>query len=214
MMKSKKIGITLIVIGILYLLLVSWLISWWYVPDYREQGFEFVSGSSWYRSIPFNIIWGISAPLGALMVILGFALYVKVERKRIIYFIAGSILLLFWLAMWYVTLITSFLYGIGGGIILLCFILSVRNWAKRRKSLPERNRLVSDIRVMSHLLFLIAAWGLCGLLGSPLFGLRPGLMIAFKTEHGAFTMGAKVMICLIFGWVLSVTSQYIDSESK
>jgi hypothetical protein len=211
-MKSKKTGLTLIVIGILYLFLVSWLTSWWYVPDYRELGFEFVSGSSWYKSIPFNIIWGISAPFGAIIVTLGFALYIRVEKARIIYFIIGSIILLLWLAMWYVTSITSYLYGIGGGIILLCFILSVRNWAKKRTSLPVRNRLASDIRVLGHLFFLIAAWGLCGLLGSPLFGLRPGLMIAFKTEHGAFTMGAKVMICLIFGWVFSVISQYIDSE--
>jgi hypothetical protein len=213
-MKSKKTGIAFIVIGILYLFLVSWLISWWYVPDYREPGFEFVSGSSWYKSIPFNIIWGISAPLGALMVIFGFALYTDVERNRVICFITGSILLLFWLAMWNVISITSYLYGIGGGIILLCFILSIRNWAKRRTSLPERNKVAADIRVLGHLFFLIAAWGLCGLLGSPIFCLKPEKMIEYKTEHAAYTMGAKVMICFVFGWISLVISQYIDSEIK
>jgi hypothetical protein len=193
---------------------VSWLVSWKYVPDYRELGFEFVSGSSWYKSVPFNIIWSISAPLGAVIVILGFALFNRVEKKRIIIFILVTISLLAWLAAWNVNNITSNLYGIGGGIILLCFVLSVRNWAKKRSSLSDRSKLASDMRVLGHLFFLIAAWGLCGLLGSPLFGLRPELMIAFKTEHGAFTMGAKVMICLICGWVFSVISEYIDSETR
>jgi len=213
-MKSKGIGIALIIIGILYLFVVSWLSSWWYVPDYRQIGPSFISGSTWYTSIPFFIAWGISAPLGSILVIIGFALYIQVEKKRTLIFVIGSIILLCWLGLWYIISITSKLYGIGGGIILGCFLISVWNWAKGRSKMEDRNKLALDIRIISHLLFFIAAWGLCGLLGSPLFGLRPENMIEFKAQQGAYTMGAKVMICLALGWIFSIVSQHIETYSK
>jgi hypothetical protein len=213
-MKSKNSGMVILIIGILYLLIVSWLCSWWYVSDYRELGSEFISSSSWFTSLSFNIIWALSAPLGSVLVILGFALSVPIEKKRILAILIGSIFLLFWLAIWFITSITSSLYGIGGGIIIICFLISVWSWAKKRPTLEVRYRLASDLKIISHLFFFIAAWGLCGLLGSPLFGLRPELMIEYKTQTAAYTMGAKVMVCLAIGWVLLAISQYIDTYSK
>lgn len=213
-MKIKAIGISILIIGILYMFIVSWLCSWWYVTDYRVLGSKFISASSWYASMPFNIIWALSAPLGSVLVILGFALSVRVERKHTLFFTLGSIILLFWLGMWYVASITSALYGIGGGIILLSFLISAWSWAKRRPTLEVRNRLATDLRIIGHLFFFIAAWGLCGLLGSPLFGLRPETMIEFKTQQGAYTMGAKVIICLALGWILLAISQYIEYTKR
>jgi hypothetical protein len=213
-MKSKKIGIAILIIGILYMIVVSWLCSWWYVSDYRVLGSKFISDSSWYTSMPFSVIWALSAPLGSILVIFGFALSIQVEKNRTLFFAVGGIILLFWLGMWYVTSITSKLYGIGGGIIIICFLISGWSWAKKRPTLEGRNRLVADLRIISHLFFLISAWGLCGLLGSPLFGLRPEIMIAFKTQQGAYTMGAKVMICLALGWILLAIGQYIETYSK
>jgi hypothetical protein len=213
-MKSKRTGIVLIIIGLLYLFTVSWLSSWWYVPDYRQSGPDFVSGSSWYTSVPFFIIWGISAPLGSLLLIIGSALYVQVEMKYILFFIFGSVILLWWLGFWNTCSINSKLYGIGGGIILCSFLISVWNWVKKRSRMESRNRLASDIRIISHLFFFIAAWGLCGLMGTPLFGLRPEKMIEFKTQQGAYTMGIKVMTCLALGWILLTLSQHIELHSK
>jgi len=74
--------------------------------------------------------------------------------------------------------------------------------------------LAADIRIVSYLFYLIAAWGLCGLLGSPLFGLRPEIMIEFKTQQGAYTMGAKVIVCLTLGWILMAISEYIETYSN
>ena len=213
-MKSKNIGIALLIVGILYLLIVSWLCSWWYVSDYRELGSNFISSSSWFTSLPFNIIWGFSAPLGSVLVILGFALSSQVEKKRILFFSIGSAILLFWLAIWYVSSITSRLYGIGGGIIIICFIISVWSWAKKRPTIEVGHRLAADLRIISYLFFLIAAWGLCGLLGSPLFALRPEIMIEFKTQQGAYSMGAKIIICLVLGFILAAISEYTEIHSK
>lgn len=211
---SQRIGILILGIGSVYMLLMAWLASWWYVPDYRQLGPEFVSGSSWYTSIPFNIIWSLSAPVGSILVVLGFALVVRVEKSRILFFGIGSIVFLVWLAFWSVSSITSVLYGIGGGIIIVCFFVSIWSWAKRRSSLESRDKTPTDIRVLGHLFFLIAAWGLCGILGTPIFGLRPELMMKFHTQNMAMIMGAKILICLVIGWILIAISQYIETRSS
>ncbi len=213
-MKLKKTGIVIIVISFLYLILVSWLASWWYVPDYRTLGPEFLSGSSWYTSLAFNIIWSVSLPLGAILIVLGFALYIRIERNRVLFYIITSLIILFWLGMWYVSSITSILFGIGGGIIIICFSFSVWNWAKKRPRLNKINRLASDIRLFGYLFFVISAWYLCGLLGTPMFGLRPEIMLMFKTQYGAYTLAAKIMICLIAGWILIAVSHYIETTSN
>ncbi len=213
-MKLKRIGLVIMIISIIYLVLVSWLASWWYVPDYRKLGPEFLSESSWYTSFAFNIIWSISLPLGAILVVLGFALYIRIERNRVLFFIIASLIILFWLGIWFVASITSRLFGIGGGIIIICFLFSVWNWAKKRTHLNRINKLAADIRLLSYLFFVISAWGLCGLLGSPLFGLRPEIMLMFKTQNGAYTLAAKVMICLIIGWILTAISHYIETTSN
>ena len=199
-MKLKKAGIVIIVISMLYLILISWLASWWYVPDYRTLGPGFISGSSWYTSLAFNIIWSVSLPLGAILMVLGFALYIRIERNRVLFYIIAGLIILFWLGMWYVSSITSALFGIGGGIIIICFSFSVWNWAKKRPHLNRINRLAADIRLLGYLFFVISAWYLCGLLGTPMFGLRPEIMLMFKTQYGAYTLAAKVMICLMGGY--------------
>ena len=212
-MKSKKIGVLIIAIGIIYLLLISWIASWWYVSDYRNLGPDFLSNDSWYTSMTFNILWSISLPLGAILVILGFAIYAKIERNHILYYCIGSIILLFWLSMWGVSFITSKLFGIGGGIIIICFSFLVWNWTKIRPYLNSKNKLAADIQLISYLFFAISAWGLCGLLGTPMYGLRPEIMLMYKTQNGAYTLAANVMICLVLGWIFLSISQYIETTS-
>ena len=148
-----------------------------------------------------------------MLTILGIALSVKVQRRTILYFIFGSIVLLVWLAVWYVNSITSTLYGVGGGIIICCFAVSVWSWAKKRQTLDDRKRLAGDLHIISNLFLLIAAWGLCGLLGTPVFGLRPELMLRYNAQMSAYTLGAKIMTCLIIAWFLSAMSQHVGSSS-
>jgi hypothetical protein len=211
-MNSKQIGIAVLTIGILYMILVSWLMSWWYVPAYRQLGPEFLSGSSFYTSIPMNIFWALSAPLGSMLVILGFSLSNHDDKRFTVCFAIGSIIILLWLGFWFVSSITSELYGIGGGIIIACFFISVWAWASKRNQLEGRNKIASDARIVGHLFFLIAAWGMCGLLGTPIFGLRPKLMLEFDTQP--MTMGAKVLICTALGWLFLAFSQYVETYSS
>ena len=45
-MNVKSISIILYIIGIAYMALYGWLVSWWFVPDYRVGGTSFFTNSS------------------------------------------------------------------------------------------------------------------------------------------------------------------------
>jgi hypothetical protein len=211
-MNSKIIGIILFLIGLLYMIIIGWLLSWRYVPDLREFGFDFITGSSFYSSNVFFTLWTLSIILGSILSFIGLCLYAKIEKINLLLFILGSILLLLWLGIWNQSSLNAPLYGVGGGIILICFIVSLLYWSKTRSNLEYSERLVSDLRVIGLIFFLIAAWGLCGTLGVPSSSLRSGLLLKFNTQNLAYTLGAKVLICLVLGWIFLAMSFYFESR--
>jgi hypothetical protein len=64
-MKVKSIGLTLFVIGILYMAIDRWF-----------------------------IFWSLSVPLGSIITALGLAVYIRLEKLRFLIFIACSLILL------------------------------------------------------------------------------------------------------------------------
>ena len=77
-MMSQKIGLAVFWIGALYMLVVGFLLSWWYVPAIKEVGFDSLCFPG-----AMTLFWSISAPLGAVLVAIGASLYASVERHRI-----------------------------------------------------------------------------------------------------------------------------------
>ena len=41
-MKIKSFGFILFIIGMAYMVIDGWLVSWWFVPDYRVAGPAFL----------------------------------------------------------------------------------------------------------------------------------------------------------------------------
>jgi hypothetical protein len=192
----------------------GWLVSWWFVPDFREAGPSFISGNSFYSSNPFFAFWALSVPLGSFITALGLALYIRMERFRVFIFIVCALILLLWLGLWSQSTLYPILYGIGGGIILFSFCISIWALAKTRINSTGIIRLSLDLRAVSYILFVITAWGMCGLLGVPSFGLRPEQLLEFDTKGILLTMGAKVLICFSVGWILLAVSQYIEYRAN
>lgn len=194
-MTSKKIGLIVFVIGALYMVLMGFLLSWWYVPAIMEVGFN---------NLPFpgvlTLFWSLSAPLGAVLVAIGAALYAQVERTRILYLIVGSLLIFALPAFFAPKEPVSVLFGIDGGLIALFFIGLFWNWATQRSTLSGNQKTGSDLQMVGYIFFLMAAWWLCGLLGAPTFTLRPDLMEKYNTLSGAASMGSLISILLVLGW--------------
>lgn len=196
---SKKIGLVILTAGTVYLVLIAWLLSWWIVPGYREHGPGLLSRQAWYGSAVVFTLWGLSGPLGALMVAVGAALSGGVSGRRLALSAVGGMGLVAWFAFLSPTSHDPVLFGVGGGLILLCFLASCLQWVRNREALPELRKTAADLRMIGYVFFFVAAWGICGLLGAPFFALRPDLAHQFHTVSGASGMAVKVLVSLVLG---------------
>jgi hypothetical protein len=75
-------------------------------------------------------------------------------------------------------------------------------------------RNILDLRAIGYIFFVITAWGMCGLLGIPSFGLRPEQLIEYESYGILINMGAKVLVCFTLGWVFFAISQFIEYRSQ
>ena len=213
-MKTKTLSLIIFIIGIAYMAIDGWLVSWWFVPDYKQVGPSFISNSSSYSSMSFFTFWALSIPLGSILTALGLALFTKLEKMRFIIFIIGSLILLAFLGFWSQSILYPVLYGVGGGLILFSFCISIWFLSKVRINNKTISKNVLDFRAIAYIFFVITAWGLCGLLGIPSFGLHPELLIEYGLQKTLLTMGAKVLICFTFGWIFLAISQYYEYISN
>ena len=102
------------------------------------------------------------------------------------------------------------LYGIGGGIILASFIVAIWSLSKLRLTAKGIEKNILDFRAVAYIFLLITAWGMCGLLGVPSFGLTPEKLIAQNNQIMMYTMGAKILICFVLGWISLGISQFLE----
>jgi len=213
-MKAKNVGFIIFIIGIIYMVIDGWLISWWFVPDYHAIGPAFISGNSFYSSNAFFTFWALSVPLGSIITALGLAIYTHLERVRFLIFIVSSVVLLAWLGLWSQSIVYPVLYGIGGGIILFSFCISIWSLIKIRMKSHGIIKTAFDFRILGYILLVITAWGMCGLLGIPSFGIRPEDLLKYNTQSMLITMGAKVLICFTLGWIMLAVSQVLEYRSN
>ena len=213
-MRTQKLGIVIAGVGAVYLVMVAWLASWWYVPAYRDLGPQVISERTLYGGTTVFVLWAVSGILGAVLVAVGAAIYSAIGRFRLLLLSAGSTLLLVWLAVWSASSHHAVLFGVGGGLILLCFLGTCLEWARTRRHLDGARTNAADFRLAGHVCFFLAAWGLCGLLGAPVFALRPELADAYRSSSVAVTMAAKVLVCLVLGWGFTALGQRLERRER
>ena len=87
---SQKVGIFVFGIGVVFVVGVGWLYSWWMVPAIREYGFQNVP-------VPgmVSFIWGLSAPVGSLIALAGAGMYAQVSFRRLIILVPGIFCVVF-----------------------------------------------------------------------------------------------------------------------
>jgi hypothetical protein len=203
---SQKIGLAVFWVGAVFMFVVGFLSSWWFVPAIRDVGFNNLSVSG-----GVSLFWGISAPLGAMLAAIGAGLY---ARRVTIALVLGSVAVIALVAMWPVRSVMPALFGIDGGLITLFFLGLVWNWARSRGSLAGSQRLGSDLTMVGHVFFLFAMWFLCGLLGAPVFTLRPELLEEYGTASSAAGMGSLVSVFLVLGWGFMFFGQRVSLQAR
>ena len=212
-MKLQKIGTPILAAGAIILLGISWLFSWWYVRPYREMGPGAVSPEVLFGGTRVFMLWASSAPLGAVLAVTGAGIAAGCRGIRLALTLIVSMLLVLWLALW------SFaprpaVFGIGGGLITVCFLYSTVRWGRSRPHLVGKMVTATDLRMAGHLLFFIGAWGLCGLLGPPVFATQPQLMRQAQGTSAAADVAMQVLVCLALGWACIALGQHLERDSK
>lgn len=182
---------------------------WSYVPAIREVGFN---------NLPFpgalSFFWSVSAPLGAVLVAIGASLYAQIEPRRLWLLVAGSVIVFALPVVFAPGEPIPALFGLDGGLIMVFFLGLCWNWARSRSTLSASEKSASDLQMVGYIFFLMAAWWLCGLLGAPIFTLRPALMEKFGTQSGAASMGSLISILLALGWAFIFFGQRMALRGK
>ena len=138
-MKTQKLGSVIAVVGALYLVTVAWMSSWWYVPALLEHEARAFTDRTPQWGTAFSILWASSGVIGAIVVAVGAAVYSALGRFRLLLLAAGGTLLVVWLGFWSTFSHNATVFGVGGGLILLCFLTFCLDWAKTRRDLGGFN---------------------------------------------------------------------------
>ncbi len=201
---SQKIGWIVFGIGVIYMLGLGWLYSWRMVPAANQSGAEAIAGL-------LGLVWGLSVPAGAFVVVIGAALIARVERLTFLLLILIVLITVAWRVLGTTSQFIPALFGIGGGLITLFFLGSAWNWARVRSTLSRAARTGSDLRMLGAVFFVLAAWDLCSIFGIGSFVLMPELADKFAVPLGSTINSASgVLILLVLGWGFNFFGQLVS----
>jgi hypothetical protein len=213
-MNTQRVGAVIAGAGAVYLVAVAWLSSWLYVPALLKLASRPPTEHTPDAGTAFFTTWASSGVLGAMLVAFGAAVYCAVGKLRLLLLAVGGTLLVVWLAFWSTPSHNPVVFGVGGGLILLCFLAACLDWAEARRHVNGPTSAASDLRLAAYVSFFTAAWGLCGLLGAPTFALRPELKSVYRLESAATSLAIKVLVCLVLGWGLTAAAQRIERRER
>lgn len=112
-----------------------------------------------------------------LLAVIGDALHAGMGKRELWPLAAGGVA---YLASCYVPFIDYIprYYGVLGTTILLLFLFLVWEWMRRRPTLSDAARIVSDLRMVGYYFLVTATWSLCGIFGIVTYALQPQIMLA------------------------------------
>ena len=188
----KRAGWIIFVLGLSYMVLISWVGSWLNTSQFRTLSLEELQDTLWSLDSPPFWIWAFSVPIGAILAAVGIMLHATQNGSRT--GLMGIVLFLVSALAFFAARIGHVppLFGIGGGLILASFLGILWLWGKRRGSLSGTAGLGADFQLVAYVFFLTAAWFLCGRLGQP--------YLASMSELGQ-SSPINIMIYLALGWI-------------
>jgi len=208
-MKKRSIGVSLFLLGILFIFGASWVAPWWTSPIWSNAPLEEFDGTIWAVYGLVFMAMSLAVPAGIIFLSLGILIISETGWKLI------------WILMFGVLIITfSFLnpatlnyypifFGILGGLILLFFFLVMWFWAKNHKGLDPKEKPASLFQFIGYVFFLLVAILMCSLLGNPMSGLFfPEKVIEYQSLPFYYSMGLKASIYMLIGWFFFFIATY------
>jgi hypothetical protein len=207
-MTKQKVGLVIFWIAVIWAILWGVVIGFTSVgPAFRNLTLEEVSQTIWATTGPLFLLWGIGAPLGAIVAGIGILLYSGAKGSTVWKFGIGTFLG-FVIAMAITNMQLGHfppLFGIGGTLILLSFIGILWLWAKERMALKGSSTTAADFKLVGYVFMLIAAWFVCGLAGQ---------QFAKAFEGEVLTSPVHVIVFLVLGWLFLFLSHYKSRKQQ
>ena len=209
-MRTRKSGLVLIVSGALYIIGMAFVVSWWVRPAYHNLTWEEVNRTIWGVAGPLFGLWASSAPLGAILAGIGILLYVRAKRSRIWLFaiVTLAVVVLDILSRWeFLPQMVHIppLFGIGGGLITVFFLIILWLWSKRRVDLTGTEKAAADLQLIGYIFFFIAMWYLCGDLSRPY---QRALI------ERPLSSPVSTIVYLVLGWLFFFLSHLKSARGK
>ncbi len=202
-MNKQKIGLVIFWIAIIWAILSGVIGSVVVDSSFRTLTKEELSQTMWSLEGSWYLLWAFGVPVAALVALIGIFLHTGVKGSKVwIYGIGSFIVVAGAMFLNFIGHI-PILFGIGGTIILLCFIGIVKFWAKERIGLKNAAAAAADFRLVGYMFMVIAAWFICGLASIPFLKALKG-MDPSSPIH--------IMVFLVLGWLFLFLSHHKASK--
>jgi hypothetical protein len=204
MIAKKDVGLIVLWIGIVYMVVMGWLASWWFAATFRDLTLAEIGETAWALNRPLFWLWAYSVPLGSILAGVGLLLRAGSKGSHIWVFGIGMVLAL--VLIQFVPTGTHHppVFGVVGGLILALFLLTVWFWAQSRANLDGPAKRAADLRLTGYVWLIIAMWYLCGRLGAQ-----------YLSAFGELDLGSPVpvIVYLALGWLFLFLAQYTEAKS-
>ena len=161
-MTKQKTGMLIFWIGAIYTLIIAGIGGWGEPAIVRVIAEIIPLGGATF------FIWAYSVPVGAILMGIGIMLFVDSKKSTVIWYgigIFATVLILdFFLRGFLLTTKAHFspLFGIGGVLIITFYVLTVRQWSSKRKTIKEPNLIKSaNYQLIGYTFLFLASWWLC-----------------------------------------------------
>lgn len=208
-MRNKTIGLGLFWIAVVYMILVGFIASFAVRSTYRLNTFDEVSETIWAVTSPLFGLWATAIPIGAILAGVGLLIYMGAKKSHIWLFGIGIfvVLLVDIMSMWEILPEPghySIVFGIGGGLITIFFLVILWYWAKRYATLRDQVKTAAELQLTGYVFLFIAMWYLCGDLSRPFQRALADLPLASPVS---------TIVYLALGWLFLLLSHYKSAQT-
>jgi len=133
----------------------------------RYLPIEQFDNTIWNRDGILFIAWAASVPLGSLLACIGVLIYCRTKAAIVWSFGIGIAVITYVVARMLPSEHYSFLYGVGGSLIVIMFLGILFFWAKKQEMLEGPAKIAGYFQLTSYVFFMSTAWYLCKALGTP-----------------------------------------------
>ncbi len=211
-MSRRSAGLALFWLGALYIFFASWLAMWWIAPMWRSTPAAEIENTLWAFGGPIFMVIALSVPVVVALCSIGMALYSALGQAGLatngllvagLIVLGGSLLVVPTLPYY------PNLFGLIGAGILFLFLATLWYWARVRIVAGTQSHVADVFQLLGYICFYLVATTSCAMLGNPFGGLFfPETILREDALPYYYSMGMKIALYLLLGWLCNLVSQY------